>query len=158
MKNNIPTDMIAAKMYIYNHMEKYCGPIVCLPSEVRDSFGGFTSMETGKTHRFYFALFCARNRVPLDLCLAYMKVFGLNRRAANYSATRRIYQETLEGKHVEYYAYICSLNSCVDPVSGEVIGARFPVGKMSSFRLYELQKENSIQHNHSSETSQQFKF
>lgn len=135
--------MIAAKQYICTHMEKYCGPIQCLPEDVRTGFTGYTSTSIGKTQRFYFSVFCARNHIPCELCLAYMKVFGLNRSSFDVNHARRIYLEASKGDHQEYYSYICGRNTCVDPVKGEEIEARFMVGKTCSYRMYELQRNNT---------------
>lgn len=135
--------MMAAKLYISQHMEKFCGPIACLPDDVRSCFTGYTSNSASKTQRFYFVVFCARNSIPVELVLAYMKVFGLNRTSFEIAASRRIYEETVHGEHLDYYTYVCGRNSCVDFTNGEAIDARFICGKISSYRLYDLQRQNT---------------
>lgn len=152
--------MMAAKLYISQHMEKFCGPIACLPDDVRSCFTGYTSNSASKTQRFYFVVFCARNHIPIELCLSYMKVFGLNRSHFEITTSRRIYEETMHGDHLDYYSYVCGRNSCVDFTTGECIEARYICGKMSSYRLYDLQRQNTAEARHSVArvTNSQFSF
>ena len=135
--------MSAAKKYIVSHMEKYCGPLYCLPQDVRENLTPATSIEASKTFRFYFAVFCARNGIPVDLCVAYCRVYGLTRSSFGINHVRRIFGEAIAGMHLDYYAYICDANSCVDPQNGEKIQSKFMVGKTASYRVYELQKSNT---------------
>ena len=134
--------MSAAKLYIVRHMERYCGPLYCLPDEVRNMLSPNASVECSKTIGFYFAVFCSRNGIPIDLCIAYAKAFGLARNSGGMNHIRRVFGETTDGVHHAYYAFICDANSCVDPASGEKIGAKYSVGKTSSFHVYNEQKKN----------------
>lgn len=134
--------MSAAKKYIVSHMEKYCGPLYCLPVDVRDALLPSGSDESSKTFRFYFSVFCARNHIPVDLCMAYGKVYGIIRGSFAANHVRRTYSEVSNGMHLDYYAFICDANSGIDPANGKAIQTKFICGKTTSYYIYNEQQRN----------------
>ena len=125
----------------------YLGPIVLLPSEIREYFTCVTSDGLQKTKTFYAALFFAVNGVPGKLALRFMIMRKNIKSEDMIIHFKDIYKKVMDEDRslAMYYTYECRRASPVNCITRELVeGVYYPSGNInrsSNNKRYETRNE-----------------